>query len=231
MSDTATTSLLDRPIWHALTSEQAHHAIAEGAARRFHPEIGPLAATVDASPESLAALARLAARTGIVATLQLEADPIPPGMTVVRRSPATQMVFEDAADAALDPRVVVLGTEHNAEMVALAHLTEPGPFAERTRELGQFWGIFVDGRLAAMAGQRTRFAGHAEVSGVCTHPDFRGRGLAAVLTRHSASAIMGERRVPFLQAYSANTAALDVYRRIGFVERAQIWITILAAEG
>jgi predicted GNAT family acetyltransferase len=225
------TSALDRPIWHALTGDQARFAVTEGGARRFHPDIGPLAATDDASPESLAALGRLAARTGVVATLQREADPIPPGTVVVRRSPAVQMVFEDTGPTTDDPRIVPLGPEHNAEMVALAHLTEPGPFAERTRELGQFWGVFEGGRLAAMAGQRTRFAGHAEVSGVCTHPDFRGRGLAGLLTLHSARAVLGEGRVPFLQAYADNVAALDVYRRIGFVERARIWITILAPVG
>ncbi len=230
MSDLLAASMLDHPIWHALTGDQAHHAVGEGPARRFHPEIGPLAASIDGSRESLAALARLATLTGPIATLQLEPDPIPPGMVVVRRSPATQMVFEDAPDAGADPRVVALGPEHNAEMVALAHLTEPGPFAERTRELGQFWGVFLDGRLAAMAGQRLRLADRAEVSGVCTHPDFRGRGLAGLLTRHSASAIVTEGRVPILHTWSDNTAALDVYRRIGFVERAQIWITVMAAE-
>ena len=231
MNETLTGSALDRPIWHALTSEQAHFSIVHGPARRFHPDIGPLAASADASPESLAALARLVARTGVVATLQRDADPIPPGTVVVRRSPAVQMVFAQPPATGSDPRVVPLGPEHNAEMVALAHLTEPGPFATRTRELGQFWGVFEGGRLAAMAGQRTRFAGYAEVSGVCTHPEFRGRGLAGILTHHSAETVLAEGRTPFLQAYADNTAALDVYRRIGFTERARIWITILAPAG
>jgi ribosomal protein S18 acetylase RimI-like enzyme len=223
-------SLLDRPVWHALTGEQAHLAVSEGPARRFLPEIGPLAAAPDASRESLAALAVLARRTGPIATLQRECDPVPPGLRVVRRAEGVQMVYAGAPGKGADPRVVPLGAEHNAEMIALAHLTEPGPFAARTRELGRFWGMFVDGRLAAMAGQRTRFAGHVEVSAVCTHPDFRGRGLAAVLTRHCAEAVLAEGRTPFLQAYAQNTAALEVYRRIGFAERARIWITIFAAD-
>lgn len=36
--------------------------------------------------------------------------------------------------------------------------------------------------LAAMAGERMRFAGGTEISGVCTHPDFRGLGLARRLS-------------------------------------------------
>jgi hypothetical protein len=43
--------------------------------------------------------------------------------------------------------------------------------------LGDFWGIKIGGRLIAMAGERMKQPGYTELSGVCTHPDFRGKGL------------------------------------------------------
>ncbi len=67
------------------------------------------------------------------------------------------------------------------EMVALAELTKPGPFGTRTRELGEYLGIRKTKRLVAMAGERLHLPGYTEVSAVCTHPDFQGRGYAREL--------------------------------------------------
>jgi predicted GNAT family acetyltransferase len=53
--------------------------------------------------------------------------------------------------------IVQLGDADAPEMLALAQLTEPGPFFARTHTMGNFIGIRVDGRLAAMAGERMRF--------------------------------------------------------------------------
>jgi predicted GNAT family acetyltransferase len=72
------------------------------------------------------------------------------------------------------------------------------------------------GRLLAMAGERLQLAGMAEVSGVCTHPDARGRGLAKLLSRHVASRIVRRGEVPFLHAYADNTGAIGLYERLGF---------------
>ena len=65
-----------------------------------------------------------------------------------------------------------------AAMLALVELTQPGPFAPRTIELGRYLGVHDNGQLVAMAGERCRLPGYREVSAVCTHPDARGRGLA-----------------------------------------------------
>ena len=52
--------------------------------------------------------------------------------------------------------------------------------------MGRFVGIRVEGQLAAMAGERMRIPGYTELSGVCTHPDFRGRGFARRVFVHSS---------------------------------------------
>jgi len=72
------------------------------------------------------------------------------------------------------------------EMLALAELTEPGPFRQRTIEFGGYMGIRDAGRLVAMAGQRLSLTGFTEVSAVCTHPEYRGRGYANACGRSGA---------------------------------------------
>nr|WP_240898070.1 GNAT family N-acetyltransferase [Agromyces luteolus] len=116
-------------------------------------------------------------------------------------------------------------------MLALARLTEPGPFEARTHELGGFVGVRepTTGALVAMAGERMRPDGHTEVSGVCTHPDHRGRGLAAALSIAVARRILARSETPFLHAYARNRPAVALYERLGFVHRADVEVVVLDA--
>lgn len=221
---------LDRPVWGALTSRQAHLARGAGRAVRLHPAFGPFAAAADASPESLAALAALVAEDDSVALIEASPVPLPPGLVVERGGALNQMI---AAELSLkDPRraFTALTEDDAAEMFALASLTEPGPFAARTHQLGDFIGVKVDGRLAAMAGERMKPTGFIEVSAVCTHPDFRGRGYAAALTGVVAARILARGETPFLHVYPHNTAAIAVYEALGFCLRREMTLSVLARE-
>ena len=120
-----------------------------------------------------------------------------------------------------------LGDADAADMLALARLTEPGPFLERTHTMGRFLGIRIEGRLAAMAGERMRFPGYTEVSGVCTHPDFRGRGLARRLSAAAAVAIEARGERPFLHAWRSNRSAIALYESLGFELRAEVNVAVL----
>jgi predicted GNAT family acetyltransferase len=88
-------------------------------------------------------------------------------------------------------------------------------------------GLRIEGRLAAMAGQRMRFPGHVEVSGVCTHPDFRGRGLARRLSAAVTADLQRRGEQPFLHAWATNTAAIALYESLGFVTRAPVNVAML----
>lgn len=116
------------------------------------------------------------------------------------------------------------------EMLALTAATEPGPFLPRTIELGKYFGIRSDdGRLAAMAGERLRLPGFTEISAVCTHPDFRGRGYAKGLVAMLAAKIMAEGKTPFLHVNPENGAKV-VYQKIGFQLRTRIRLTVISPQ-
>ncbi len=218
---------LDNPAWSALRSTQAHLACGKGRALRYDGEHAIFAAVEDHGAEALAALGGLIAATGPAILLQQQPLPPVPGTIVGKRRKGVQMVAETLApwDAPCD--FVPLGDADAAEMLALATLTEPGPFFARTHRLGDFIGVKRDGRLIAMAGERMKPAGFTEVSGVCTHPDFRGQGLAGALMRAVAQRIAARGETPFLHAYADNRAAIGAYEGLGFKLRRNFVVTAL----
>jgi predicted GNAT family acetyltransferase len=113
-------------------------------------------------------------------------------------------------------------------MLSLVARTEPGPFGPRTHELGGFLGVRVGGELVAMAGQRLRVPGWTEVSGVCTAPELRGRGLAGLLTRLVAAEIRAGGDRPFLHAMAANAAAIRLYQALGYTLRRELTFTVVS---
>ncbi len=104
-------------------------------------------------------------------------------------------------------------------MLELVARTRPGPFARRTVELGGYVGIRRAGRLVAMAGERMRPTGWAEISAVATDPDHRRQGLGELLVRAVATGIAARGEVPMLHASADNTGAIRLYEAMGFTVR------------
>ena len=132
------------------------------------------------------------------------------------------------SNSEINKRIEPLGDKDVTETVALAKLTNPGPSETGTARLSQFWGIKEKGRLAAMAGERMKHMGHSEISGVCSHPDFRGRGFARALSAAVAKQIIARREVPYLHSYSENTPAIRLYESLGFQIRCEMYAAVLA---
>lgn len=224
--------LLDRPVWNALSSRQASFSRRRGAAARFAPDVGAFVAAEDDSEAALTDLGELVAEEGFGWLLQAQASPTVPGVLVESVASCVQMVatrLEAPAPAGLE-RARRLTDREAEEMLALATLTEPGPFFPHTHRLGEFWGVIVDGHIAAMAGERMRLDGFTEVSGVCTHPDHRGRGFAATLTWLVTSRILARGEAAFLHSYASNAPAIALYERLGFRIRSEMTATVLVAE-
>jgi predicted GNAT family acetyltransferase len=218
---------LDRPVWASLTS--APH-LAEGStlAKRYSRDVNVFASARDDSTESLAALSRLVFDNDTIYVLQVPDIRVPEGLAVELETQGVQMVATRPLVPQVDDRnFVELGDADAPDMLALAQLTKPGPFLPRTHIMGRFIGARIDGRLAAMAGERMRFPGFTEVSGVCTHPDFRGQGLARTLSSVVADAIQQRGEQPFLHAWTANHAAIALYESLGFEIRTSVHVVVL----
>lgn len=224
-------ALLDNPILNALRTEHGALAVVEHAARRYFPAIGPLAGVPDQSQESYNALRSLAGPGGILGLFFPDPPKLPVGWNLFRSGVLTQMICRvprliAAVALAAGINLRRLGAVDVPGMMELARLTEPGPFRERTIELGKFYGIFEGDRLLAMAGQRMRVPGFIEVSAVCTHPDARGRGYAGVLMSEVMRDIVAEGATSFLHAFAENPAT-KLYEKLGFTHRRGFQLAVI----
>lgn len=222
--------ILDRPIWSAL--ETAHASLAEGnaLARRYPPSIVPFAASADSSGESLDALAKLPFGEEVMAIVEAEPIIVPKGLVTLSNARLVQMMAQRPSERISDRRIEPLTEADAADMLALATLTKPGPFTLRAQSLGSFWGVKIDGRLVAMAGQRMRQTGFAELSGLCTHPDFQGRGLGTLLFRFVAGEIAARGETAYLHAYMTNAPAIALYEAMGFRIRSEMNFCVVKRE-
>jgi ribosomal protein S18 acetylase RimI-like enzyme len=222
------TDLLANPIWHSLSTLHSHLAQGNHLAKRYPEDIGPLAGISEPSRECWDALKTIVP-PGEQCVLFLNAPQKPtPGLKLIRQFPIEQMVCESLADLPpAEVEIVQLGENDVSEMISLADLTEPGPFRLRTVQLGGYVGIRDGGRLAAMAGQRTALPGFREVSAVCTHPNYRGRGYAAKLVSIVSERITKPGEFPYLHVRQNNVGAIRLYSRLGFRITRTLYCTIL----
>jgi predicted GNAT family acetyltransferase len=219
---------LDRPFWGSLTTWHSHLSIGGPLARRYARDVNLFASARDETEPALEALAALVQSAEQVYVLQVPEILVSPALIALKRAKGVQMVARRSVEApARMEDIVKLADADAPEMLALAKLTEPGPFLARTHLMGTFIGIRIDGRLAAMAGERVRFPGYTELSGVCTHPDFRGRGLARRLSAAVAAGIEARGERPFLHAWRTNRAAISLYESLGFELRSEVNVAVL----
>lgn len=220
-----TDHILDRPILTALTTSHARFARGAGGAWRYDPLISSFAAVEDDDAQTLQSLADLIAPGETIVMVRSTPIVVPPDLTIVSEARVVQMVAKQKLSAEVDDRLVPLGEANDEEAHALASLTRPGPFAPHTMRMGTFWGVFESGRLVAMAGERLRQPGWAEMSAVCVRPDHRGRGLARVLSTRVTADMQARGEQPYLHCYENNQGAIALYESLGYRLRTTLNVT------
>ncbi|MCH4024693.1 MAG: GNAT family N-acetyltransferase [Acetobacter sp.] len=220
--------VLNRPVWHALTGRQSSLSVGNNHALCYQRTITPFGASAGTGDIDLQALGELLPPDGEIWLVEKEGFPIPPGLKIVKAAECLQMVASHiSSDSKHDFAFFDLGADDAVEMRELAMLTVPGPFQADTWRLGGFIGIREAGRLVAMAGERMKPGNFTEVSGVCTHPHYRGRGYAGFLMRIVAQRILDRGETPFLHTYSDNKAAIALYQSLGFTPHQLVTATVL----
>ena len=212
---------LDNPFWHSLCSRHRDLALCAGDAARYPAEFAPFLGVARADADVDEALASLVPPGESVYLLGVTPR-VPEGWTLEAYPPLAQMVC-DAPIAMTDgPEIIDLSPAHRADVLALTALVYPHYFRTRTMELGRYFGIYRDGRLAAMIGERLGTGTTREISAVCTHPDFNGRGYARHLLAMLTNDNLQRGFAPFLHVSHENARAKQMYERMGYRVRRDI---------
>ena len=213
---------LDNPVWSSLTTHHASLARAAGRARRYPADVAPFAGISPGDDEALADVEHLVDRNELVIFVGA-APELGAGWRVEQSVRIAQLVRDERLEVPDGPPVIEVASERQiADLLTLTALVYPHYFRPRTIAMGRYFAIYDGDRLAAMAGERMHCEGHREISAVCTHPDYLGRGYARRLIALLTNAILDRGEQPFLHFSHENTRAKALYERLGFVFRTDI---------
>jgi GNAT superfamily N-acetyltransferase len=219
---------LDNAIFDSLIGRHAHLSIGDELARRYKPEYSPLSGIRDLSDESFLSLSRITKVGDVLGISFIDEPVVPPDWDCFQKFLVSQMVCESLLSCK-ELEFQVLEQADVVQMKELVKLTQPGPFASRTHEMGTYIGIKDGARLIAMAGERIKVSGgFDEVSAVCTHPDYQGRGYARALVYAVSNLIRARDHVPFLHVRADNQSAIRSYESVGFKIRRNFWFGVLS---
>ena len=212
---------LDNPFWSSLRSLHRGIALQAGDVSRYPAEYAPFLGVAEEGQRVEAELEALVAPAESVYLIGVAPEP-PPGWRLDAFRPLAQMIRATPLPVADGPEILPLGEAHRADVLALTALVYPHYFRARTMDMGRYFGIYQDGRLAAMIGERLGTGECREMSAICTHPDFHGRGYAGRLTAMLTNDTLARGALPFLHVSHENPRALGLYERLGFRHRRDI---------
>lgn len=224
------TELLSNVVWHTLSGPHAHWSSGTDRARRYSTGFSPLVAFADKDQPDFDALLPLCAE-GEHFYCDGWSGPAPQGWRIDADKTMYKMVWHGTLptqDPA--PQARRLGAQDAQQAFDLAALTRPGPFGLRTIELGEYFGLFDGERLLAMAGERLQAGALREISGVCTHPDYRGHGLTRVLMLKLLQRQQARGQTSFLHVMSDNLVAHEMYLRMGFRDYLESVVRVVSRE-
>lgn len=216
-----TTHPLDNPIWESLISRHRSLALRQGEVACYPAEVAPFLGVSAGGVEVRAGLESLVA-PGAASLLLGPTPSTPAGWHLERVAMLAQMICPARMAEVDGPAIIELSEAHRADVLALTALVYPHYFRPRTMDLGRYFGIYQDGRLAAIIGERMGMDDWQEISAVCTHPDYVGRGYARCLLAWLSNDNLVRGRTPFLHVSHENVRAKRLYEQTGYQLRCDI---------
>jgi ribosomal protein S18 acetylase RimI-like enzyme len=220
--------VLENIAWNTLAGPHAKYATGTNEARRYAPGFSPIIAFADIERPNFASLLSFC-EPGEHFYCGGWSGSVPAGWKIDAETSMFKMVWnapKPAAHEELD--CVRLGIDHLPQILELVAITQPGPFGPRTVELGEYMGYFKGQRLVAMAGERMCAGALREISGVCTHPDYQGQGLARRLVENLIRKEMERNEIPFLHVMRDNLNARRIYEKMGFLDYEETTLRVLS---
>ena len=210
------------PVWHALHSRHQDFAVEVGEACRYPADVAPFAAVETSSASAMRKLASLLMPEEAVWFFGEEYL----GVTELNHIDTLKCLQMVLPDEVMPPErgmdLIPLSAEDGPAMVALTDVAFPGFFRSGTYAMGSYFGVRAEGKLIAMGGERLKLDGYPEVSGVCTHPDHRGKGYGTSLIWEVVRKHRRDGDVSWLHVASANRKAIELYHRMGFVTSREV---------
>lgn len=223
-------SKLDNPAWYALTETHADFALGTGELKRYDPSIVLFSGY---SPEAKNITRQFdeVYEPGDSFFLFDEFPALPSNYEIETVVQCMQMVCEKPVPVAITENILPLDKTNWDEMYALVSEVFPGYYLPNTPVMGGYFGIFKEGKLVAMAGERLCMHGLTEISAVVTHPTHQGRGYAQQLVTHLDDKNLQAGFIPFLHTGSNNERAIKIYELLGYKKRRIIPVTKIKRRG
>ena len=216
---------LKNPVWFSLNETHKKFVIDYDGVQFYHPEVCTFGAFTDVSKtkNAINEYSKLTEKFFLVSgheMPQIDSNRV----VLEKKIEGCQMVLEQLADVTLTEQIITLTEKHSAEIYDLIWLVMPGYYQKKSFEMGKFFGIFNDGKLVSISGQRLQTNDFIEVSAVVTHPDYTRRGYAKQLVAHTTKEILKSNKRPVLHTNKGNSA-IPLYEKLGYkVTRDMNWL-------
>jgi len=211
---------LDNPVWHSLSESHRDFAIDYKNIKFYHPDYCPFGGfeIPNDISDSIDAYSLLADSFFVVGEKPTLSDKL----LLKNELICAQMIVSDKIQMEYKDTVVPLTQKDTKALFDLVNLVQPGYFKEKTALLGNYYGIFEEGELIAVTGERMKMDDFVEISAVVTHPEHTGKGLAKQLVAHTTNAIIEKGKTPYLHVVESNEGAIKLYEKLGFTTRREI---------
>ena len=207
---------LKNPVWFSLNETHNKFIIEYDGVHFYHTDVCTFGAFTDVSKtaDALNEYSKLSRNFFLVSENE---TPIIDTNTVFleKKIEGYQMVLEELVPIEITETIVSLTEQHIDEIYELIWLVMPGYYQKKSFDMGDFFGIFKDGKLVSISGQRMQSDDFIEVSAVVTHPDYTRRGFAKQLVTHTTKEILKQNKLPVLHTDKGNTA-IPLYEKLGY---------------
>lgn len=207
---------LQNPVWYALEETHKKHIIQFDGVKFYNPDICPFGAFKDSNKTKNAVNAYSKLTKSFFLVTEYGIPVFNNSMVVLNKKiEGCQMVLQTLNKIEITEKIIPLTSNYEQAIYDLIWLVMPGYYRKRSLEMGQYYGIFKDNILVAVAGQRMQTNHFIEISGVVTHPSYTRKGYAKQLITHIAEKILKANKQPILHTTKGNFA-ITLYEYLGF---------------